>query len=264
MTDRLNKITDAINDPQNTFQSVSDENPGIGEERKYSSIRGMFVPKQLGSDDFDDKRKLLFQFNPDEIRTEKDAAWNVRSNPGMDFNDYLWSNGGEKLLTFKLWFDATAGSHSSFFRRSELDDASLATQINNIRPRGVLDDTELLESFLHPAIPDKVNKNIFPVPKFSIGGVVAEKQFYPPTVLIFVYGNGFYYEGILKSADITYTVFRKDLIPSRAEVNCVFAAFEHTEVKIAQKLLPVTPELPAKVTIPAGPKLNPRFIGPPE
>lgn len=93
-----------------------------------------------------------------------------------------------------------------------------------IHERGILDTTELLQSFLYPARLDGES-----VPKFVEGGVVSFNQFRPPATLVLCIGP-LYLEGVLKSLPINYVLFDTDLTPIRATANVEFLVFDYANV----------------------------------
>lgn len=223
----------------NDIKPLGTDNGSVIRSSKYNSLRGMFLPKKRSENGFDDSRKFIFQFNPEEIKIQKETVYNTRSYTGLDYTDYIWANGGEKTIQFSLFLDASPGAFNTTFRNSSTTGLDNLNDASNKKPRGVLDDCELLESFLRPDVPVK---GAIKTPRFSSGGVVPSNQFYPPPVLIFVYGN-FYMEGILKSADFSYTNFKPNLIPMRAETNVVFAVLEQQEVSINTVLNQIRPQI---------------------
>ena len=92
------------------------------------------------------------------------------------------------------------------------------------RKRGVLDDVELLQSFLYPA--PLAGEN---TPKFAEGGIVSLNQFRPPATAVLCIGP-LYLEGIVKAAPVQYTLFDQDLCPIRATIDLEFAVFEFEEI----------------------------------
>lgn len=92
------------------------------------------------------------------------------------------------------------------------------------RERGVLDDVELIQSFLYPA--PLVGEN---TPKFAEGGIVSLNQFRPPATAVLCIGP-LYLEGVVKAAPVQYTLFDQDLCPIRATIDLEFAVFEFEEV----------------------------------
>lgn len=92
------------------------------------------------------------------------------------------------------------------------------------KERGVLDDVELIQSFLYPAPLTGEN-----TPKFAEGGIVSMNQFRPPATAVLCVGP-LYLEGIVRSAPVQYTLFDKDLCPIRATIDLEFTVFEFAEV----------------------------------
>lgn len=204
-------------------------------DKRYIELRGLFVPKKrdgYNAIGFDESRKFLFQFNPTTIEVEKQVVYSPRAYTGLDYQDYIWANGGAKTLSFQLFMDATPGSYHSYFRKTEANGDSVYDEVDRLKPRGLHDEIELLESFMRPEVPEN---GVVKVPRFSSGGVVPPNQFYPPPTLIFVYGD-FYLEGILSECRITTTLFNSKLQPVRAIAEVVFVVFERVEVKIQSAL----------------------------
>ena len=92
------------------------------------------------------------------------------------------------------------------------------------KKRGVLDDVELIQSFLYPA--PLAGEN---TPKFAEGGIVSLNQFRPPATAVLCIGP-LYLEGIVKAAPVQYTLFDQDLCPIRATIDLEFAVFEFEEI----------------------------------
>lgn len=220
--------------PDNDFTAITDNDV---RERKYIELRGLLVPKKTGrgvnGNGYDDARKLLFQFNPAEIRVQKDTQYSYKGYAGLDYGDYVWAGGGEKTISFDLFLDATAGSYTSYFRKTSDTGIRTVSDVRTSRSRGTLDDCELLESFLRPDLPGATGELI--VPRFSTGGIVPPDQFKPPPVLIFVYGE-FYLECVLKDVSFTHTLFRDDLVPIRSEVSLTLGIFEQRKLRIINNL----------------------------
>lgn len=191
-------------------------------------FRGLLVPKAPFPLGYDNTRKLLFQFNPGELTTNKEAVYNERPYTGLDFVDHVWQGGGTKTVSFELFFDATLGSFIDLDIAGFNNGASMEQKLQQAYPRGVLNATELLESFCHPEVLPKTGK--VKIPKFSSGGIVQSRQFFPPPVLLFVYGE-FYLECFLKSCQVKYSLFNANLIPVRAETTVELVILQQLEVK---------------------------------
>ena len=214
--------------------------------RGYTLTRGIIISSE------DLKKSLwekgyFFQFNPQTISDNKATAYEVRPYAGLPYNDYNWSNGGERIISFQLFLDDTPQSHIASFRPDVLADQIDKTSTNKnafqwtssgaysrtrAHERGVLDKVELLQSFLYPAPVDNEE-----TPKFAQGGVVSMNQFRPPATLVFALGP-IYLEGVLKSAPVNYTLFDSDLTPIRATVDVEIGVFEYqslTHIMIPEK-----------------------------
>ena len=244
--------------------------------RAYTSTRGLIIRKEdiqkasanLARDGY------YFQFNPEKVSDSKGTEWSVIPYPGLNYNDYAWGHGGERILTFQLFLDDTPGSHTAGFR-PEAYDSKLAWElqtegvsagqrfVQNAREtlegivngvadptrglgavptapnfqwkensafsntrmseRGVMDVVDKITQFLYPAHTDTDR------PKFASGGIVDDAQFRPPSTAVLVLGPR-YFEGIVKSAPVEYTLFDTDLTPIRATINVEFAAYEFADV----------------------------------
>lgn len=149
----------------------------------------------------------------------KNTLYEVRPYAGMAYNDYIWSNGGERIISFQLFLDNTPQSKTEQFRPEAINNTALANTLQaegtknpssfqwvqngaysntRVSERGVLPEVERLQSFLYPApIGDEKT------PLFAEGGIVTTTQFRPPSVLVFALGP-LYLEGVLRSAPVTY------------------------------------------------------------
>ena len=237
------------------IQSNAFNNDIGSRSRAYSTtIRGILINKEfLSGPNIDLTKAYVFQFNPNTLSDEKSTQWEARPYPGLAYNDYVWSYGGERIISFQLFLDNTPQSkysgESLFFKPRVSSDVAPfiaaksipkgATSFNDISGeahsitrshlRGILPEVELLQSFLYPA-PTRLVADFTPTPKFAEGGIVSSIQFRPPPTVVFSYGP-FYLEGIIKSAPVNYTLFDQDLTPLRATVDIEFAVFEYENLE---------------------------------
>lgn len=210
--------------------------------RDYTKTRGILMRREDAyAATIDLNKGYRFQFNPDTVSDTKSTNYEVRSYTGLPYNDYIWVNGGERIISFKLFLDNTPQSKGSHFRPTEynsklaltLDERASGVQFEQgeawsntrVSARGVLDEVEFLMSFLYP---DRLTGER-EVPKFASGGIVSSNQFRPPSPLILALGP-MYHEGYLKAAPVTYTLFDKDLTPIRATMDIEFAVSEIANV----------------------------------
>lgn len=85
--------------------------------RAYTSVRGILINKEfLEVKTPDLLNGHYFQFNPQTISDVKNTLYDVRGYTGMPYNDYIWSGGGERIVTFQLFLDNTPQSHQRSFR----------------------------------------------------------------------------------------------------------------------------------------------------
>lgn len=219
--------------------------------RSYrATTRGILIAKDALTEGAPDLSKgYTFQFNPNVLSDVKNTEYEVRSYPGLAYNDYIWSGGGERNISFKLFLDDTPQSHTKEFNpkipaNEIVNDARARSNRNapenftftdtaysnsRIHERGVLPITELLQSYLYPA-PLKGETT----PKFSEGGVVNNWQFRPPQIVVFCFGP-MYLEGVVRNASVEYSLFDQDLTPIRASVDVEISIMEFTNL---ERLLP--------------------------
>ena len=192
----------------------------------YSPVRGILAKDGYQSNE----DVLLFQFNPETISDVKEVEWYNKSSVGFSSNDYLWVKGGERSLTFKLWFEATASVNTPIFRPGAIYGEDTYDTLNEIFPRGVMPMVEKLTSFQYPQIIDG-NK-----PRYSTGVKTPEVRFMPPPIAIFIFGE-FYMRGIISGVSTQYTLFDKRLKPLRAECDVTFKVIETDVVQIDETLM---------------------------
>lgn len=214
--------------------------------RAYSKTRGILIRKEaleaIPSPTLYEAG-YYFQFNPERVNDTKGTEYSVVHHPGLNYNDYMWAHGGERIITFQLFLDDTPASHTEAFNPtaygSKLADKPDeygkvfgetpwiqrgAYSRTRISERGVMGDVEKITQFLYPAYQGETR------PKFAEGGVIDDTQFRPPSTAVLVLGPR-YFEGIVKSAPVEYTLFDTDLTPIRATINLEFAAYEFVEVR---------------------------------
>ena len=86
--------------------------------RPYTSTRGVLINKEYvdGVKTPDLKQGYQFQFNPQTINDVKNTLYETRQYAGMPYNDYIWSGGGERIISFQLFLDNTPQSKQRSFR----------------------------------------------------------------------------------------------------------------------------------------------------
>lgn len=88
--------------------------------RSYVTARGILMRKEdylkppVSMDLIRDA--YYFQFNPDHVTDTKSTEYSTVPYPGLNYNDYGWSHGGERIISFQLFLDDTPQSHSAGFR----------------------------------------------------------------------------------------------------------------------------------------------------
>lgn len=86
--------------------------------RPYTSTRGVIINKEYveNTKTPDLKQGYQFQFNPQTITDVKNTLYETRQYAGMPYNDYIWSGGGERIISFQLFLDNTPQSKQRSFR----------------------------------------------------------------------------------------------------------------------------------------------------
>jgi len=188
----------------------------------------------------EDLEKVIeFQFNPTKLNIRKDQKYHNREYPGRMGVEPIWISGGVREVTFQLMFDATAGSA---YKKIGLFNKNLGKFSSNVtlnsnrnpgeevaaevsqNPRGTLDIIETLESFMYPMLSD------FRKPRFTDGVAIFDSNslFLPPPTVIFIFGL-LYMESKM-TMQYRHTLFNRDLIPIRSEVDVTLNILEGTLV----------------------------------
>lgn len=86
--------------------------------RPYTSTRGVIIDKSYvdGVKTPDLTKGYQFQFNPQTINDVKTTLYETRKYAGLPYNDYVWSGGGERVISFQLFLDNTPQSKQRSFR----------------------------------------------------------------------------------------------------------------------------------------------------
>jgi hypothetical protein len=182
---------------------------------KQPATRGIIAPKDFK---YLEDEVLFFQYNPAEIQDTKATEWVTKSYTGFSSQDYMWVKGGERILSFKLFFDATASSVPMSYNL-----ADVVGDLKTIYPRGIMPMVEKLTKFLYPAQEDTSQ------PIYSSYGIIPTVRFEPPPLAILVFGD-LYLEGIVADVGVSYTLFNKELQPIRGECQIKFKVLEGSVV----------------------------------
>lgn len=191
----------------------------------YSPIRGVMAKD--GYKKMEDI--LMFQFNPSLINDVKEVEWANRSSVGFSSNNYLWVKGGERTISFKLWFDATAGSNTPMLLPGKASGNSYDT-LQEVFPRGVMPMVEKLTSFQYPQVIDG------DAPRYAGSVKVPEVRFMPAPLCIFVFGE-FYLKAVVAGVSVSYPLFNARLTPLRAECDVTLKVIETDIIPIDDYLL---------------------------
>lgn len=111
-------------------------------------------------------------------------------------------------------------------KKLEWNDSTGAYSHTRIHERGTLEAVERITQFLYPALQGKHGNTDLTPPKFSTGGIVQVEQFRPPSIVVFSFGDNYYLEGIIKSANTTHTLFDSDLTPIRSTLDIEFGVID--------------------------------------
>lgn len=85
--------------------------------RPYTTTRGVLISKEaVESKPIDFTKGYQFQFNPQTISDIKTTLYETRGYTGLSYNDYIWSGGGERIISFQLFLDNTPQSKTQAFR----------------------------------------------------------------------------------------------------------------------------------------------------
>ncbi len=203
-----------------------DANPNVPlkkpTENRYNTVRGLLCEKDNVAN------PLIFQFNPSEINDTKGNNWINEENMGFSATRPIWINGLDRIISFKLFFDATAGSNTKFFRRPYEGDAA-HNFLEVVKPKGTLHDVEKLMSYQYPISPD-VNQA-----RFISGGVIPNIRFMPPPIVIFVFGD-IYLECIVNDVGVNHILFNANLTPIRSEASVSLKVLETSVVSVDSRL----------------------------
>lgn len=224
------KVNQRISDERNKLYKLNGSNSAVSpvEPNGYNTLRGIMV--EVGYE-FDADRTLIFPFNPTEIQDTKQNSFSRRSFTGSAASEPIWNNGDDRLISFNLHFEATAGFNTPYFRGAATNDNDVISTLPKRFSRsgessfsGTLRDVELLMSFQYP----KVNGPWRP--RFSYGGHIPAPRFMPPPTIIFSYGD-YYLECVVIDASFTHILFNKDLIPMRTTSSVTLKVLESSVVK---------------------------------
>lgn len=100
------------NSPSTAFSGSNERYP-----RAYVATRGILINKEfLRSKVIDLSKGYRFQFNPQSVSDSKSVNYETRGYAGLNYNDYIWGGGGERIISFQLFLDNTPQSKQRYFR----------------------------------------------------------------------------------------------------------------------------------------------------
>lgn len=109
----LNSFVSVLrNKPSTAFSKSEGRFP-----RAYAATRGILINKEfLRSKVVDLSKGYQFQFNPQSVSDTKNVNYELRGYTGLNYNDYIWGGGGERIISFRLFLDNTPQSKQRYFR----------------------------------------------------------------------------------------------------------------------------------------------------
>ena len=114
--------------------------------RPYTAVRGILINKEyLDAKPVNLDKGYYFQFNPQTIEDVKTTLYETRAYAGLSYNDYIWSNGGERIITFQLFLDNTPQSKTRQFRPMSYN-STLAQEIKTEGTRYAYGNSGQIES----------------------------------------------------------------------------------------------------------------------
>jgi hypothetical protein len=229
---------DALNDKGGLGVPTYSKIPDYG----YSSNRGIICEKKFVDVP---ERILLFQFNPEIITDDKSNNYETKSHTGFTSVDTPWINGGERVLSFELNFEASAGANTPLFNKgrdtSRMYGKPTVQTLDDFFPNGTMDDIDILRGFMYPEVEDPT------AVRFTKGGHIPTPKFKSPPTLIFCYGS-IYLEGTLTDCKIEHSMWNSKLTPIRSKATI---AFRVNESYVAE----VQPILANKAKFSSGPSI---------
>lgn len=147
---------------------------------------------------------LPFMLNPRPINISKRVSWDIEEIPGLPAPIYYYQSGGQKTITFDLFYDTSeAGVSSGHF--------------SFVNPMGATGVQSILESFLYPQFLDLKN----PTKK----AIINQNKFISPPLVYLVIGFRFW-KGYLMSAPTEETKWNKNLFPTQFTTSIEFGVVE--------------------------------------
>lgn len=147
---------------------------------------------------------LPFMLNPRPITHNKRVSWDIEEIPGLAAPIYYYQSGGQKTITFDLFYDASAAGVSS-------------GHFSFVNPTGVVGIESILESFLYPQFLELKNP--------SIKSVLQQNKFVAPPLVYLVMGFRFW-KGYLMAAPMEETKFNQNLFPTQFSTSIEFGVVE--------------------------------------
>ncbi len=165
--------------------------------RTPKTAKGMLVNLNAGL-------MLPFMLNPRPISQRKSVTWDIEEIPGLPAPIHYYQSGGQKVITFDLFFDASESGvstgHFSF--------------VNAIGTTGI---QNILESFLYP--------QALELKDIDLKRLVNQNKFTAPPLVYLVMGFRFW-KGYLMSAPMEETKWNSNLFPTQFTTSIEFSVVE--------------------------------------
>lgn len=147
---------------------------------------------------------LPFMLNPRPITQQKSVSWDIEEIPGMPAPIHYFQSGGQKTLTFELFYDASQAGVSS-------------GNYSFVDPIGTLGIQNIIESFLYP--------QALEVSDIKIKRLVNQNRFVSPPLVYLIIGFRFW-KGYLMSAPMEETKWNSNMFPTQFTTNIEFSVVE--------------------------------------
>ena len=147
---------------------------------------------------------LPFMLNPRPITQRKNVSWDIEEIPGLPAPIHYYQSGGQKVITFDLFYDASeAGVSSGHFNFVDLI--------------GTMGIQSIIESFLYP--------QAYELKDISIRRLINQNKFVAPPLMYLVLGFRFW-KGYLMSAPMEENKWNKNLFPTQFSTSIEFSVVE--------------------------------------
>jgi hypothetical protein len=152
-----------------------------------------------------DNITLPFMLNPQPISKNKNVTWDIEEIPGLDSPIYTFQSGGQKTISFQLFWDSIGSEYIPNFNNYK-----------DIFSNDLMLVEAILESFLYPGRAKYNNKD-------RMSDILL-----PPPMIGLIMGLRYWY-GYLLSAPVEETKFSRSLLPTQITSQIEFGVVETGE-----------------------------------